>query len=307
MKPLNVQAYEGEPIQPITFTRSHPTPVEWPRGFKTAICIRVDVETVNCLLRGVPNLLELFDKYSFKATFFVPMGPDCLGRNFKTSDLTRYLRLVPLKKFGLKNLLYGLLLPPPEMGKHRSELTSIAEHGHEVGLHGYNHAEWARSLHLPQQDTEKMFLKGYNEFTEIFGKRPKAFSSPEFKTTEHILSMLDRYDFLYGSDSRRQTPFWPKNERRTFETLQVPVTMPNLEELSWRGMSDREALKHVYSELEKKIEFGGLAVFLIHPSYEGLWKRSLFSALLNFIDRRRDELWITTMEEVTRWWLSQAR
>ena len=89
-------------------------PIEWPKGARCAFCFRVDVETTNCLLHGVPPMLKAFDEYDFKATFFVPMGPDRLSRNFKPKDLPRYLQLEPMKKFGLKNmdllLRKGLLL-----------------------------------------------------------------------------------------------------------------------------------------------------------------------------------------------------
>lgn len=154
-----------------TFGGRHSTLINWPGGFKAAFCIRVDVETVNCLLRGVPALLELFDKYSIKATFFVPMGPDRLGRNFKTKDLLKYLRLDPLKKFGLRNLLYGLLLPPPEMGKHHSpEIRSIEKRGHEVGLHGFGHANWARSIRLLTEEDGKICSSRATKNSHIYSE-----------------------------------------------------------------------------------------------------------------------------------------
>lgn len=280
----------------------------WPGGFRAALCIRVDVETVNCLLKGVPNLMELFDNYGFKATFFVPMGSDLLGRSIKAEDLPRYLRLEPLKKFGVKNILYGLLLPPPDIGKqHSAELRTIAECGHEVGLHGFDHAKWVRKIRLlPCEDVEEMFIKGYKEFTNIFGREPRSFASPGFMYTESVLSLLDRHGFLYGSDTRGVLPFWPRIRGTSFKTLQVPVTMPNLEELSWRGLNDREALMRISSALKEKVASGGLATILIHPSYEGLLKRRLFSALLEIMERWRDEVWVTTMEEVASWWIQHS-
>lgn len=282
--------------------------IEWPEGARSALCFRVDVESVNCLLHGVPAMLKAFDEYDFKATFFVPMGPDRLGRNFKPKDLPRYLNLEPVKKFGLKNLLHGLLLPTPDIGKdYGPELRRIGGRGHEVGLHGFCHADWARTIRrLPDEEVEDIFLKGYRDFIHVFGARPKGFASPEFKFTEKVLDMLDRLGFLYGSDVRSQFPFWPRLRGRRLRTLQVPVTLPNLEELSWMGLSDEEAFKHICSEVEKKMRSGGLAVLLTHPSYEGLWKHRLFSALLKFLSEKREELWVTTIEEAADWWIHNA-
>ena len=282
--------------------------IEWPNGSRAAFCLRVDVESENCLIKGVPILLDLFNEYDIKVTFFLPMGPDRLGANFKVRSLPRYLHLDPLMKFGLKNLLHGLVLPPPNMGKrYSSEMRAIANYGHEVGLHGYDHTRWAQSLrYVPDEEVQKLFIKGFEEYTKVFGKRPKAFASPEFVWTPATLEMLDQHQFLYGSDTKGSLPFWPKIRGRAFKTLQVPVTLPNLEELSHRGISDRKALMLLCKVLEKKIRMGGLATLLIHPSYEGIWKKDLLLSLLDFITKKRDELWIVPMEEVAKWWISKC-
>lgn len=283
-------------------------PIEWPDGARSAFCFRVDVETVHCLRHGVPAMLKAFDEYEVKATFFVPMGPDRLGRSFKPQDVPRYLQLDPMKKFGVKNLLHGLLLPSPDMGQNYGpELRQIDGCGHEVGLHGFGHADWARSIQrLPDDEVEHIFHQGYRDFIHVFELQPKGFASPEFKVTEKVLELLDRYDFLYGSDVRGQFPFRPQIRGQSFRTLQVPVTLPNLEELRWKGLSDVEAYEHLCSKIEKNMKSGGLGVLLMHPSYEGLWKHRLFSALLKFLGRRREELWVTTLKEAADWWIRNA-
>jgi len=293
-----------------SLTRTHVEdagPLDWPDGSRAAFCLRVDVDTSNCLIKGVPALLRALKEHDIRATFFVPMGPDRLGRNFNPACLREYLRLVPLRKFGAKNLLYGLLLPPPDMGNLLStQLAYFSEDGHEFALHGYDHARWAQSLRgYSDEEVRRLFLRGRSQYESVFGESPEGFASPEFQWTSASLDMLDEFGFLYGGDFRGSRPFWPRLNSRSLKTLQIPVTLPNLEELSRSGMSDKQALKAVCLSLEEKIRSGGLAVLLVHPSYEGLYKRDMLLALLDFISDRRDKLWLATMRGVAKWWMSK--
>jgi peptidoglycan/xylan/chitin deacetylase (PgdA/CDA1 family) len=283
------------------------TSIELPKGFESVFSLRIDIETVNCLLKGVPVLLNLLKNYKTKATFFVPMGPDNLSKNYKIKDIPKYLRLEPLKKFGLKNIFHGTLIPSPDFAKlYALNLKNIVHHGHEVGLHGYNHTKWVKLIrNLPDEEVEKLFLKGYNEYIKVYEKKPKAFASPEFMWTEKTLSLLDQYNFLYGSDIRGSLPLQPKIKGKLFKTLQIPVTLPNLEELRNTGMNDRKALEVVCKKIEEKINSKSLGVLLIHPSYEALWKQELLHTIFDYIERNRNRLWIAKMEEVATWYNSQ--
>lgn len=123
--------------------------------------------------------------------------------------------------------------------------------------------------------------------------------------TEKTLSLLDQYNFLYGSDIRGSLPLQPKIKGKLFKTLQIPVTLPNLEELRNTGMNDRKALEVVCKKIEEKINSKSLGVLLIHPSYEALWKQELLHTIFDYIERNRNRLWIAKMEEVATWYNSQ--
>jgi len=275
--------------------------IQWPKGFKAAFTLRVDVETSNCLLKGVPYLLKTLKKYDLKATFFIPMGPDRMLMGFNRSRVRSYLKLNPLRKFGLKAIISLLANPRIDMGELcvKMGLNSL---GHEVALHGYDHACWARSIHEKKpREVRVLFMMGYSEYRRVFGREPLGFASPEFKWTPETLSLLDELGFLYGSDFKGRTPFRPTINGRAYKTIQIPVTLPNLEELSWAGISDEKAAEIIMKSIRAKIMSKGLAILLIHPSYEALWKRRQLEAILNYVAENRNNLWTATMGDIATW------
>ncbi|MEM2370858.1 MAG: DUF2334 domain-containing protein [Candidatus Bathyarchaeia archaeon] len=276
--------------------------IQWPSGFKAAFTLRVDVETSNCLLKGMPPLLKILEEYSLEATFFIPMGPDRTLMGFDRSRLKSYLRLSPLRKFGIKTLLSWLANPRIDMGELCVKIGLNNLNEHEIALHGYDHAGWAKSIYRKTpREARELFMKGYNEYRRVFGKKPLGFASPEFKWTMESLSLLDELDFLYGSDFRAEAPFKPVMGGKAYKTIQIPVTLPNLEELSWSGLNDDRAVKTVVKSIEAKIKSGGMAVLLIHPSYEALWKKRQLEAILRYVSENRDKLWTATMGEMAEW------
>ncbi|MEM2314566.1 MAG: polysaccharide deacetylase family protein [Candidatus Bathyarchaeia archaeon] len=281
--------------------------MRWPNGFKATFALRVDIETSNCLIKGIPTLLKILEEHNLKTTFFIPMGPDRTLIGFDRSRMKSYLRLSPLKKFGLKTVLRWLANPRIDMGElcAKMGLNNLNGH-HEIALHGYDHAFWAKSIYrMTPIEIRELFMRGYSEYRRVFGREPLGFASPEFKWTPETLSLLDELGFLYGSDFRTEAPFKPAVGGRAYKTIQIPVTLPNLEELSWAGLSDEKAVKAIIKSIEAKINSGGLATLLIHPSYEAIWKRRQLEIILRYVSENRDSLWTATMSEIARWLTSK--
>lgn len=112
------------------------------------IGVKVDVDTDEGMKHGVPVLLDLFHKYGIKASFFVPMGKDHTGRTVKRvftrkGFLKKAGRVGVISTYGIRTLMYGLLLPGPVIGKRNSALfRRIMAEGHETGIHGLDHVYW---------------------------------------------------------------------------------------------------------------------------------------------------------------------
>ena len=249
------------------------------------IGIRVDVDTLVGLRKGVDNLLNLFRDFGIQASFFIPMGPDTLGRVARRIGrrgfINRILKLNPiklLKNYGLKPFFYGTLLSPPNIGKdHPDILKRIQANGHEVGIHGYDHAEWQD--HYDELDNTELLNQiklAIDSYSIIFGVPPNCSAAPGWRANENTLSIQDSFNFLYLSDFRGRCPFYPKIGSKKFKTLQIPVTLPTLDEVGLNG----KALTAIYceKEIDQKIN-----ILNIHAEYEGLQELNLFKDFLSHL------------------------
>ena len=85
------------------------------------IALKVDVDTLRGTKEGVPNLARTLERFGLKATFLFSLGPDHTGwalkRVFKPGFLKKVSRTSVVEHYGIKTLLYGVLLPGPDIGK----------------------------------------------------------------------------------------------------------------------------------------------------------------------------------------------
>ena len=245
--------------------------------------IKVDVDTYQGMKEGVPKLLEIFRRAKIQASFFVAMGPDNSGkairRIFKKGFFKKMLRTSAPKAYGIKTLLYGTLLPPPLIGKSFADLIlEIKDSGHEVGIHGYDHVKWHDELdYLSYDEVKEEFEKAASEYSGIFKTRPKSFAAPGWKCNEASFSVEDGNNLLYHSDTRGRYPYFVKFANSTFKTLEIPTTLPTLDEIyGLNGRSENEIIPFYLSRLEKN----KLNILTIHAEMEGRWKSDLFEEFL---------------------------
>ena len=111
------------------------------------IALKVDVDTLRGTREGTPNLYRLLDRLKVRATFLFSVGPDHTGRAikraFRPGLISQVQRTSVLEHYGLKTLLYGTLLPGPDIGREGAEIIrEAARSGHEVGVHCWDHVLW---------------------------------------------------------------------------------------------------------------------------------------------------------------------
>jgi len=230
----------------------------------------------------VPQLLEILDRFGIKATFYFSLGPDNSGkairRIFHKGFLKKMLRTRAPSMYGLRTMLYGTLLPAPFIGRQLPDvLLSIREAGHETGIHCWDHVKWHDYLsRFPKQATARELGQASTIFNEIFGCRARTTAAPGWTVTADSLEIQDSLGLVYCSDSRGYSPFFPSMNGRVFKTLQIPSTLPTMDELLGENGITLETINEKYLQLLKP----GLNVHTIHAELEGNALSKTFVELL---------------------------
>ncbi|MBI5167437.1 MAG: 4-deoxy-4-formamido-L-arabinose-phosphoundecaprenol deformylase [candidate division NC10 bacterium] len=253
----------------------------------TKLALKVDVDTLVGLREGVPNLLDLFRKFGIQASFFVAFGPDNSGkairRVLKKGFLWKMWRTNALRTYGFKTLLYGTLLPSPLIGEGLPVLIrEIAAEGHEVGIHGYDHVKWhdrLDALSIPEIEGE--IQKSIAAYKEILGRKPLSSAAPGWRCNLKSLAVQDKYGFLYCSDTRGRRPFIPRIGKQIFRALQIPTTLPTMDEaLGLGGVTAKNFNAHLLTQLVED----RLNIYTLHAEMEGMSRKGLFE---DFLERSR--------------------
>lgn len=265
----------------------------------TRIGLKVDVDTLRGTREGVPRLTALFKKLKLDATFYFSVGPDHTGRAlrrvFRKGFAQKVARTSVLKHYGLKTLLYGVLLPGPDIGREAGDvMRGVHDGGFEVGLHTYDHVRWQDSVAGASEAWTRIeFERGMNAFKRVFGFYPKSHAAAGWQINGHALALERDYALAYASDTRGQTPFWPLLNDGRSSCLQLPTTLPTFDELLGRdGVDESNIAEALFRRSEKNIAANNLHVFTLHAELEGMLLLDAFESLLT--------KWLTVGATITR-------
>jgi len=109
---------------------------------------------------AVPRILEFLDKLDVKITFFI-VGKDA------------------------------------DLEKNHKVLHSIAQAGHEIGNHSYNHEPWLHLYSLEELDAE--LAKAEDVIEKVTGVKPVGFRGPGYSLSEKTLKVLLDRGYLYDA------------------------------------------------------------------------------------------------------------
>lgn len=253
------------------------------------LAIKVDVDTDRGTRIGVPNLVRLFDEFGIHATFFFSLGPDNTGRAikriFRRGFLTKVRRTGVVGIYGARTLLNGLLLPGPHIGRRNEDfMRAVRDHGHEVGIHGFDHIRWQDGLmSMTEAQVREEFGKARKEFERIFREPAGTAGAAGWQANGFSLGAYDDAGLLYASDSRGTHAFFPRVNDRVYKTLQIPTTLPTMDELLGRPEYPEDAMvEHYLSLLTAKPP----NILTIHAEIEGMKKIDLFRKFLEQAARR---------------------
>jgi undecaprenyl phosphate-alpha-L-ara4FN deformylase len=256
----------------------------------THIGLKVDVDTLRGTREGVPRLMKLFKKLKLDASFYFSVGPDNTGRAlrrvFRKGFAQKVARTSVLKHYGLKTLLYGIVLPGPDIGREAGAvMRSVRDAGFEVGLHTYDHVRWQDHVAKASAAWTRIeFERGMNAFERVFGTYPKSHAAAGWQINAHALELEREYGLSYASDTRGRTPFWPLLPQGPSTCPQLPTTLPTFDELLGRDGIDESNIADAVFRLSGTTpgppRDGQLHVFTLHAELEGMRLLGPFEALL---------------------------
>jgi peptidoglycan/xylan/chitin deacetylase (PgdA/CDA1 family) len=265
------------------------------------LALKLDVDTFEGTVRGVPRLLDLFAKKKVPASIYFSLGPDNSGKAIRRiwerpGFLAKMRRTKAASTYGLRTVLSGTLLPARDIGPAAAPLLRRAEgEGHEVALHAWDHVEWHDRL--PRWDAPRIradFARSFELFEKALGRKPRAVAAPGWTVSATSLEVQDELSLLYASDGRGREPFFPRSGGRTFRTLQIPTTLPTWDEMLGRieTVAELEGLYRLW------IRESDLSVHTIHAEVEGGIHHDLFARCLD--GWLEDGVGFVTLEQIAK-------
>ncbi|MDR2560680.1 MAG: 4-deoxy-4-formamido-L-arabinose-phosphoundecaprenol deformylase [Holophagales bacterium] len=252
------------------------------------LALRVDVDTLEGSLNGIPRLLKLFDRHQVRASFYFSFGPDnsgkALRRIFRPGFLSKMRRTGAGRLYGIKTMLYGTLLPAPIIhSRAKAEMRAVQSDGHEVGIHAWDHVQYHDLLDKkPRQWLQEWHQRAHGAFEDVFGFPARASASPAWRSNDNTLEIQEQFNLDYAGDCRGLEAFYPIVGGKALSTLQVPTTLPTLDEmLGLNGWGAKEALSFILGQIRD----GALNIYTLHTEVEGGAHLETFSS---FIDSIKD-------------------
>lgn len=236
------------------------------------IALKIDVDTYRGTREGVPRLTAALQRAGARATFLFSLGPDHTGRAIKRvlrrGFLGKVRRTSVTQNYGVRTLLYGVLLPGPHIGRRCAEvMRETARQGFEVGVHTYDHIKWQDGVARASEPwTRRQLVLARDEFIRVFDRAPEAHGAAGWQVNGSVPGLERELGFRYASDTRGVSPFVPVVDGDEVPVMQLPTTLPTLDELIGRDdLGGVDPIEHLLGLTDD----GKDQVFTLHAELEG--------------------------------------
>lgn len=265
---------------------------------KKYLALKIDVDTLKGTRIGVPALMDLLRKYHAGATFLFSLGPDHTGRAikrvFRKGFLGKVKRTSVVAHYGFPTLLYGTLLPGPDIGKTCADiLRRTRDEGFEVGIHTWDHVKWQDGVVSADAAWAlREMTRAQNRFCDIFKAPAKTHGAAGWQMSRHALRLTQDMGFDYCSDGRatreQGEPHFPVWDGEIIDCPQVPTTLPTLDELiGLEGCNEANVDQHLLALTATEPAISAAShgkmqahVFTLHAELEGMALLPTFEKLL---------------------------
>ena len=250
------------------------------------LALKIDVDTYRGTREGVPPLVELLKRHQAGATFLFSLGPDHTGRAlkrvFRPGFLKKVSRTSVVEHYGIKTLLYGTLLPGPDIARKCAELMrSVRGAGFEVGIHTYDHVRWQDGVASADAAWAQAEMnKAVEAFKSVFGAAPLTHGAAGWQMNDAAYLHEQTLGMRYASDGRGTHPFIPVVQGKRVDVPQLPTTLPTLDELiGVDGITPDNVHEHLLKLTATPPAQGH--VYTLHSELEGMKWMPAFDRLLS--------------------------
>ena len=243
------------------------------------LALKIDVNTWHGTQQGVPRLVEILRRQRADASFLFSLGPDHSGRAvrraFRPGFMKQLRRTSAVSRYGIKTLMYGTLLPGPDIGRRGADIMrATRDAGFEAAIRCWDRVKWQDGVASANSAwTEAEMRRAHERYIEIFGREAPGHGAAAWQMHPHALRLTQRLGYRWASDCRGTHPFVPVWNGEIVACPQLPTTLPTLDELI--GTDDITA-ENVHLHL-LRITAQAVAgttnrdhVFTLHAELEGL-------------------------------------
>jgi undecaprenyl phosphate-alpha-L-ara4FN deformylase len=198
-----------------------------------------------------------------------------------------------VEHYGFKTLMYGVLLPGPDIGvKAAAEMRAARDAGFECGIHTWDHVLWQDNVRgKDAQWTVNMMQKSEQRYAQVFGEPPHTHGAAGWQMNQHAFAHHDTLGYGYASDGRAQLrengsladPQAGPYRFPGMRHIQMPTTLPTLDELLGREIDGTElSTENIAAHLLKLTsENRRDHVYTLHAELEGQKLAPIFEQLLS--------------------------
>ncbi len=263
------------------------------------LTLKIDVDTYRGTREGVPGLVRMLARHGAGATFLFSLGPDHTGwalrRALRPGFFQKVSRTSVLEHYGLKTLMYGVLLPAPDIGRGcAAEMRAVRDAGFECGIHTWDHVVWQDNVrHRGSDWTARQMQQAFQRFSEIFGVAPRTHGAAGWQMNAHAFSQLDALGIGYASDGRAALtddgglaepgigPHRLSVNGKALSCIQMPTTLPTLDELLGRTIAGVVITPANIADFLLGLTADGRDhVYTLHAELEGQKLAPIFDQLL---------------------------
>jgi len=268
------------------------------------LTLKIDVDTYRGTREGVANLVRMLRAHQAHATFLFSLGPDHTGwalrRAFRPGFFSKVSRTSVVEHYGIKTLMYGTLLPAPDIGRDcAAEMRAVADAGFECGIHTWDHVLWQDNVATRDPAwTTAMMRKAAARYAQVFGVAPHTHGAAGWQMNaaafgEHDVA-VNGAGYRYASDQRAilkdngalasaaSGPHRLAGGGKVFSCIQMPTTLPTLDELLGREIDGTVITTHNIGAFLLNLTATDRRdhVYTLHAELEGQKLAPIFEQLL---------------------------